>query len=139
MSLGLVYFDWVCLQGSLYSSDFVVKLTLPCPRTLSIHFYATSYLEGKPKTQHLKAFFPQPRDTCSCCRKSPPRTVTSRSCCINTLPFLLHSQLWSCSMLSPRGHQWDGILLIAHSGNWLDNTPFTGFLPFWLFTCAFWH
>lgn len=56
MSLGLVYFDWVCLQGSLYSSDFIVKLTLPCPCTLSIHFYATSYLEGKPKTQHLTAF-----------------------------------------------------------------------------------
>lgn len=73
MSLGLVYFDWVCLQGSLYSSDFVVKLTLPCPHTLSIHFYATSYLEGKPKTQHLKAFFSSATGHMQLLQEVPPK------------------------------------------------------------------
>ena len=72
MSLGLVYFDWVCLQGSLYISDCIMELTLPCPGILSIRFYATRYLEGKPKTQHLRAFF-LGRGTHPVAEGSPPK------------------------------------------------------------------
>ena len=89
-SLGLVSFDRVCLQRNLYVSNFIVKLTLPCPYALSTHFYATGNLLGTPKTQHLRAFFLALEHT-QLLPEVPPRAVTSRSWWINTSPFFLHS------------------------------------------------
>lgn len=69
-SPGLVSFGWICLQSNLYIWYFLMKLTLPCPYSLSSHFYATGNLLRTPKA-HYQMAFSWLWSTPNCCQKSP--------------------------------------------------------------------